>query len=127
MFKKFFYISATLLLLVATHTLIAHRAQAQDPMHVRWVGGGSDPFFATSSAVYVFADPGWKTLAERGLPEPPITVGTVLFYNAQKVVSTSGEAFYWLSDHWVAKGSIPGGTIAVQPETWTGVKEKYRK
>lgn len=130
MLKRLFYSSAIILMLAIAFHLGNRDAQAQSPMQVRWVGGGSggdDPFFATSSGVYQFADNGWRTLAEGGYLEPPIPVDAVLYYTAQKVVSTSGEAFYRLGGQWVSRGIIPGSAISVLPETWTGVKNKYRK
>lgn len=72
-------------------------------------------------------DTGWKTPSESGYPDPPVPANEVLYYNGAKVVSISGEAFYWLSNHWVSKGFIPGGVTPVLGTTWGAVKAKYKK
>ncbi len=59
--KKFFYACAAILCLVLAYHFGATNAQGQGPGMVRWIGDGSDPWFATSSGVYVARDNGWIT------------------------------------------------------------------
>ncbi len=102
MLKRFLYVSATLFLLVATYTIAAHRAQAQAGSMVSGVAAGV--FYNNTLYVYVMTPNGDCYVRSTGSqPSGPFT----------------GTARY-LGNFW-------DGTVNVQSETWTGVKEKYRK
>lgn len=98
MLKRLFYISATLFLLVATYTLAAHRAQAQAGAQV--IGFTTAGNGGTYIVMTSTGDCFLRPVGDgRFVPQPAQYVGN-----------------FW-----------SGGTVAVQSESWTGVKEKYRK
>lgn len=129
MLKNFFYACAAILCLVLAYHFGATNAQGQSSLGIpRWVGlgGGSrEPFIATDVAIWNY-DYGWRTLAQSSHPEPPVPVSQVLFYSPNSVITTSGEAFDWVSGTWVSRGFIPGGPTSATQQTWGQLKAKYR-
>lgn len=120
--KKFFYACLGILCLTLAFHFGATSAQGQVSGYVRWLG---EMLFATPTSIYRFNGNSWETLAERGIPDPPVPVNQVLFFDGLHTVTTDGEAFTW-SGTWRSVGFVPGGATSVHQQTFGQVKTQYR-
>ncbi|PWB38480.1 MAG: hypothetical protein C3F02_03950 [Parcubacteria group bacterium] len=58
---------------------------------------------------------------------PPVPVSDIVFFNYLTAITSNGDG--WINQNfntWVNLGPVPGGAVNVQPETWSGMKERYR-
>lgn len=98
--KQFFYAAAGILLLVIAYSLGASRVQGQTPM-ARFVGITSAGSSDTGGSTYLVA------------------------------ITENGDWYYQYTNTtppapWAFGGSIPGA-VPVQQQSWSGVKQEYRK
>ncbi len=135
---RLFLVTAAILALAVTYLiptanqLGVETAQAQAPTTMRYIGiwaGGPVVFSGTD--LYEAWGLGWISYQSQ-VPALPVAPSQVLCVqgdaNGGLLVTVTGELYVTHSfSPWSSLGVIPGGTVTVQPETWTGVKEKYRK
>lgn len=112
------------MLAIAYH-LGARNVQAHDGSYFKVLGGA---VVLAGDAVYVVKPnpPSWQQLTGNDLP--PVPPASLVFWGGTIAITNTGEG--WERGHcdtWCSFGFVPSGAISVQPETWTGVKEKYRK
>ena len=127
MLKRLFYVSGIILMLAVAYHFGYREAQAQSGSYFRILGSaGNSVYVAVGDNVYAadLTQGSW----ELGTPYlPPVPVSSLVFYNYITAITESGEG--WRNRNytsWESIGMLPSGTIAVQPETWSGMKERYR-
>lgn len=123
--KKFFYACAALLCLALAFHFGATSAQSQMPGQVRIVGELG--WFATDTDIWVISQHGWQPLTPGYRPAPPVPTSQVLWYLQDgRLVTVSGEGFWWNGSGWTSVGTIPGGPTQATQESWGQLKARYR-
>lgn len=127
MAKRLFFVSAAILMLMIAYHLGARNAQAQSGSYFRVTGQG---VVVVGDHAYILEGSDtpppwiWKPLDSAVLL--PVPVSSCVYLTRGGAITAAGEGFIWDGVRWQPGGFVPGGTINVQPETWGGVKQKYR-
>ncbi len=128
MLKRLFYSSAIILMLALAYHLGARNSEAQPGSTFRVVGDVG-PFVLSGGTIYLMYGPAnpWHSIPDADYTLPPVPVSDLLLYTGWSALTFSGEGWFRQGNTWISLGLVPGGTVTVQPETWGGVKQKFRK
>lgn len=131
MAKRFFYVSASIFLLVLSYHLGARSAQAQmgsiDAGAFAWVQGLPAQWrFSAVEGRYFHA---MEPTGRRYDPSEPIP-GTARVIATDpagfSVMLENGDVFQYNGAGWTAAGNLLDGPTKAQPQTLGGLKAKYR-
>ena len=126
MARKFFFVCAGILCLMASYQLGTLRAEAQS---------GATAIVAMDHAGWVLDNQGrvWN-VGHQGVPwertpvwDPPVPVSQIAHWGVWAVVTTDGVGWWHDASTWHNAGAFPGGPIAVEQESAGSVKGKYRR
>jgi hypothetical protein len=128
MTKRLFYLSLSLLCLVAAYQLGADRAGATwDPNVGGEIVGGWAYWWYTTSGEAWSATPenGWERDAQFDLPVP---ASQVKFIQGGHLLTIDDVAWSNYGDGagWRYVGPFPGGPVPLETDSWGKVKERYR-
>lgn len=131
--KGFFLFSVSCLILAVSCMLFVHafnqEATAQSSFSSGCIIGVSDGcVLTTNNEIWSLGYGGWEFFTNTPIPSSEVA----LFMGCDRFIDIHGNG--WVKNspsptvHWTNMGPLPGcGAITVQSETWSGMKEKYRK
>ena len=109
--KRFFYVSAGILLLVIAYSIGASRLSAQSGGQFAGITHTTDGLVAITSTGDIFAHVGAPAMQNYVTCE----------------ITWPGSCFGGGDPGWVYMGNVLGGTVPASGTSWSKVKDSYRK